>query len=1258
MLPSSVFLPPLLARFQQKAEKWLQSGSILDCDFSGSTYQVLVADKKKEQFWVFIQMEEGNKIRDGFCTCEEAHDANGCIHLATAYLSLFQGSEVPLHGRFLRSIWNKLCRLYEERFDSELESFKRLGSGHFVLRSSIDKMLCLVKAKEEAAALHLEELLHKERQETEETSLKFSGLSSEELMQWRMGSPSPELRYELSYWSDLAKWFFKMQENGSPYSISFRYNPQGIPNWIQLDFDSIEAGFYLSEANLPCIIPSLAYVKSPLQIFSTEAQGIEKIHYDKKQVLLKITSTNRPNRAPAPLFPGISLQSWFFVPEQGFYPKEPLALLQNNELHGNEIEKAFNEHPDLMARFLESDPIRFDLLSLSYEIKFDPEWNLHLTAYLFHPGDLAQGDSRLFHSWAYLDHRGFFHIDHKLFDTVHTEIKKQKISEFVTAHRSWLNQQEGFATHMKSIEYQLSYTVGENERLTFARTLSGILEGVRMQDFGSWIYFEGYGFYAKTTSETPRSLKPGLSIPKEQIPIFIRMHREELQLVDKFFMEECPIVDAGLLVTLTKRTALTVTPRYQMVKKFENSAFSIFEEFFYIDGRGFYELPIHLRLPDLFRHPVEMEGEELDHFLTHEWPEISALAREIDPRLRPPSALNLKLETIQRVPEKGSGWYALSCHYQSEYGSVPLIHLKQAMEKKYRFIFSEAGLIDIRDKRFEWVYRLKDRWFHGENRFLITTLEAIRLNAFEPFLFHPIGSDEDIRNSNSLIKELTEMETPEEPVSTGLIGKLRPYQNLGLQWLWFLYRQQLSGLLCDEMGLGKTHQAMALLASIAHVQATQNSQPPLCFLIVCPTSVIYHWEEKLRYFLPNLSLCPFYGSKRSLEGFGEKYQILLTSYGILRNTTSQMMQLPFEVAIFDEVQVAKNQLSRVYHALRQIKARMRLGLTGTPIENHLRELKALFDIILPTYMPSEAEFRELFIKPIEKEQSIPHRELLNRLIKPFTLRRRKAEVLKELPEKTEEIAHCDLSQEQHGLYADVLLQRRQSLLEGLYNPESPIPYLHIFSLLSKLKQICNHPAVFLKDEAHYKNYSSGKWELFIELLNEAFESGQKVVIFSQFLGMLNIIEAHLAEQNIGFASIRGATQDRQKQLQRFHSDPDCLVFVGSLQAAGLGIDLTAASVVFHYDRWWNAARENQATDRVHRIGQKRGVQVFKLVTKGTFEEKIDLMITRKGKLMEDIVGSDEQNTLKVFSREELIELLEFKEWGEERHLFSDYNESL
>jgi SNF2 family DNA or RNA helicase len=309
---------------------------------------------------------------------------------------------------------------------------------------------------------------------------------------------------------------------------------------------------------------------------------------------------------------------------------------------------------------------------------------------------------------------------------------------------------------------------------------------------------------------------------------------------------------------------------------------------------------------------------------------------------------------------------------------------------------------------------------------------------------------------------------------------------------------------------------------------------------------------------------------------------------------------------------------------------MKLGLTGTPIENALTELKALFDLVLPGYLGSDEQFARRTASGVDT---------VRRMIAPFVLRRVKAAVLDELPEKIEDIRKCELSEEALGLYRQALASKGAPLVEQLRSSAAPLPYIHIFALLTLLKRICDHPALVGGRPDAYQRYRSGKWDLFQELLFESLDGGQKVVVFSQFLGMLAIMERLLRDLGVGYAVLTGATRERGQVIRRFNEDPACRVFLGSLRAGGTGIDLVGGTVVIHYDRWWNAAREDQATDRVHRIGQRRAVQVFKLVTEGTLEEKISAIIERKRRLMESVVRPDDARLDKIFSREELIDLL-------------------
>ena len=298
---------------------------------------------------------------------------------------------------------------------------------------------------------------------------------------------------------------------------------------------------------------------------------------------------------------------------------------------------------------------------------------------------------------------------------------------------------------------------------------------------------------------------------------------------------------------------------------------------------------------------------------------------------------------------------------------------------------------------------------------------------------------------------------------------------------------------------------------------------------------------------------------------------------------------------------------------------------------------------LPGYLPPEAQFKEVFVNPIEKADDEERRELLSKIIKPFILRRKKTEVLLELPEKIEEVYYCDLSDEQKKMYREAFYSSKDELVKELSDPSSSKGYVHVFSVLSKLKQICNHPVMINKDIDNYEKYSSGKWDSFVERLQEALDSGQKVVIFTQYLMMMDIIEKYLASKKIGYAEIRGSTRNRREEIERFRNDANCMVFVASLQAAGAGIELTSASVVIHYDRWWNPAKENQATDRVHRLGQSRGVQVFKLISKKSVEERIHELIESKSKLFESVIGFDDQDHIKSLSRQELLQLVHLLE---------------
>ncbi len=670
-----------------------------------------------------------------------------------------------------------------------------------------------------------------------------------------------------------------------------------------------------------------------------------------------------------------------------------------------------------------------------------------------------------------------------------------------------------------------------------------------------------------------------------------------------------------------------------------------FGNYLYIQDKGFfpYERKIKYYDSTLFGlHEVSIPNDEIPKII-HEYRRFidvdefyfvspSLKNRDIIKNIK---AIDLFVDDIQ------DDWLYLSVKYRIGNEIISLYEIYQTLRAGKRYLIAKNHWIDLFSSDFAWLQKLiethaidLEKFGDKEARLMVNKLNFIKLNANLP----KKGRIETHQSLSKTLSYLTDLKPiTEAPPLEGRKYKLRDYQKNGYEWFWFLYENKLSGLLCDDMGLGKTYQSLALIDGII-----LNDNQPLNFLIVSPTSVLPHWHEKLAELKKKVNLNLYYGSERKLADKKKpKYTVVLTSYGILRNDLEKLSEISFEVAIFDEIQTAKNKASLTNAAVNQLKSKIRIGLTGTPIENNLGELKALFDIVLPDYLGTDTLFRKHYINPIERQEDKTKLEELQKVVQPFMLRRTKNQVLEELPPKIEEIRKCELSSEQVKLYQDVINTRAQTLLAQLYHKTKNIPYIHIFAVLSYLKQICNHPSQLEDGCLDYNKYPSGKWDLFCELLDESLNSGFKVVVFSQYLNMLGLIEAYLKDNNIDFATIKGSTRNRKEMIDRFNSDLNCKVFTGSLRASGFGINLIGGSVVIHYDRWWNAAREDQATDRVHRIGQTRGVQVFKLVTEGTLEEKIDRMIRKKKKLMDDMVKEDDANIIKSFDREELIELLTF-----------------
>jgi len=1215
--------PDFVEEYRKQALALIKASCVKEPLFARGAYHIEIQEKGKKKVFVFFQMKEDGEVTDSFCTCKESEEKKGCVHQAAAYLRVLNGESEPLHVRFKKSLWNRLFQMEAKRQGVKPDCFVLEADGSYRCLSSSNKILCSIHPLTPLAKKRFLEIISEKQTKTEETSIQFSNLSTEEIEQYRKGQAGYLLRYELSFWSDLAQWFMALQDEKLPCNIRFLGDP--IPHTMEIDFPDVKLAFYISDVHFPWIIPSLSTVSSPLQVIDGEIDTLENVTYDEEKRALIV---QRKPQGSQKIEEGIRLGEWLYIKSKGFYRQSTSLLFQSDVIHEAQIAEVLSQSTKELSPFLK---IHSEPHKARYTIHFDSGANLHIHMYFKEIGDLDHDSIVCFVPWIYIPGEGFYLIEEWLFPVKQKVIEKEEVSNFVNKHRLWLHQFPGYQIHLGSLESSLIYRLSSEGALSFDIELSFPVDSVL--DFDEWIFIRGQGFYLKKdTGRFP--LHPGMEVSSSEIPFFITAHREELEQVHGFFGKGSPIEQMGLSITINEQGRIAVAPKMRYAFGVNPAKIRFFGHYTFVEGDGFALLPAAFHIPEKYQTPYLVPPSQEASFLVYELQSLKPYIIDLDSRMQQPSHLGLKIRKVSRDFRSRTQQWLVDVAYESDLGYTDIFPIWDALFEKQRYLFSGAGLLLIREMRYNWIKQLpKKRLDRKRGLIRLNTLEWMRLMAFEE-IRAPKGDDSNAVETRKVLEELGRCETDKILDISGLKSTLRPYQEQGVHWLWFLYCHGLSGLLCDDMGLGKTHQAMALLAGIFNSDPERNHK----YLVVCPTSVIYHWQELLKRFLPDLRVCTYYGVTRNLDHFEESYDLLLTSYGILRLGREMLQAFSFEAAFFDEIQVAKNYASQTHQALASLSVKMRVGLTGTPIENRLREIKSLFDVILPSYMPSDAVFRDLFVRPIEKENDAEKKVLLHRLIKPFILRRKKSEVLKDLPEKIEEISFCDLSDDQKILYSEVANQMRETLYRELKDTSKPVQYLHVFAALTKLKQICDHPALIGGQTKQYAQKKSGKWDLFVELLAEAQESGQKVVVFSQYLDMLEIIELYLKKKGISYASIKGSTKDRNEQLRKFREDPGCTVFVASLLAAGVGIDLTVASIVIHYDRWWNPAKENQATDRVHRIGQSRGVQVFKLVTKDTIEEHIHEIIERKKGLLEQIVGTDDQ--IHYLSRDELIKVFE------------------
>ena len=455
----------------------------------------------------------------------------------------------------------------------------------------------------------------------------------------------------------------------------------------------------------------------------------------------------------------------------------------------------------------------------------------------------------------------------------------------------------------------------------------------------------------------------------------------------------------------------------------------------------------------------------------------------------------------------------------------------------------------------------------------------------------------------------------------GFQTPLRDYQKAGLGWLQFLRQAELHGILADDMGLGKTVQALAHI--LAEKQAGRLDRPAL---VVAPTSLMHNWRQEAAHFAPDLSVLTLHGTgrKQYYDRIAE-HDLVLTTYPLLPRDEAVLLEQAFHILILDEAQQIKNPKAKAAQVARRIDARQRLCLTGTPLENHLGELWSLFHFLMPGLLGDERQFRRLFRTPIEKHGDAERAQRLARRVAPFMLRRTKEEVATELPPKTEIVHSVPLAGAQRDLYESIRLTLHGKVREAIARQGLKRSHIVVLDALLKLRQICCDPRL-LKIDAARKVKRSAKLELLMELLPELLDEGRRILLFSQFTTMLGLIEEELQARGIDYVKLTGRTRDRATPIDRFQNG-EVPLFLISLKAGGTGLNLTAADTVIHYDPWWNPAVENQATDRAHRIGQDKPVFVYKLLTEGTVEERIQELQARKRQLADNLFAGAEHGKL-------------------------------
>mgnify|MGYP006137548697 CR=1 FL=1 len=609
--------------------------------------------------------------------------------------------------------------------------------------------------------------------------------------------------------------------------------------------------------------------------------------------------------------------------------------------------------------------------------------------------------------------------------------------------------------------------------------------------------------------------------------------------------------------------------------------------------------------------------------------------------------IDIKLNTVEVIPtikiskDEINEWFKLSFNIEFDGKIFPIAPLVSGIIEQFESLENLPAKINIKieDNSFvtidssilkpilNTIIALNNKK-DAENNLIVSSYEAHLMEDLNDAPYKGNGELIELSKKLKNFKAIKEVKAPD-----CLTATLRDYQLDGINWLNFLYEFKFAGILADDMGLGKTIQTLTHLSRLK-----EEKQLIYPSLIIMPTSLISNWKNEVKKFTPNLSVLSLHGSNRASK-FKEiqDYDILLTTYALVVRDKEKFEKKNFFYIILDEAQKIKNHKTKMTTAIKELKSEHRLALSGTPIENHLGELWSIFSFLMPGFLGTLTFFKTYYQTPIEKENDFSRQVLLNRRVKPFMIRRTKEKVAHELPEKSIIIKYTQFEAKQSKLYESIRVTMEKKVRQAVLSKGIGSSHITILDALLKLRQVCCDPSLVKIDEA-LKVQESAKLELFLDLIDELLSEGRKILVFSQFTSMLKIIEDKIIEKEIRYTKLTGSTINREQAVEKFTSG-NADMFLISLKAGGVGLNLIEADTVIHYDPWWNPAVENQATDRAYRIGQKKAVFVYKLIVENTIEQKI-LELQEKKKVLQDAMYDEnkEQKEIK-FTGEELMELL-------------------